>query len=477
MPTTQELLAKAKAQLAAIQQTKDAMVKAGVTDFGDAPKQLAEGQKKLEPFVKTPTAVNTPTALGELPPTPSLPDTDSSIERMTNLNVAMNTAVDQARQQRQSSTLDLLGGIVPTGALPATSFASVLSAFNRSSSPVASEFAQGAIGFAQQQEQQKFDLALAERDKTIAQQTDIRNLALSAIEAKADTSTINTILSYAESGDMDAAIRAFSSDLKIKKPEMVVENSSGRMVMYDPADPEGTFKVLLGSATGGGGGDTPPAPIGGEFANIIDIASTLGGRSAANVENVRRGLENALASGDYATTYSLIGNSVEESLTGGDKQRFANARTDFQIMSNLEIAIQKYADGGGDMGLLVGKEEEIKRKLGIDSGKATELAVQLWREFQTYRNVMTGAAFTPAESRDYAAVNPTLGKSLNLNLSVISGAKNALENRITSTIDVRVPGAGALYESIAGTSPTNEVTDDQIDKEYQAYLNMVNLEI
>jgi hypothetical protein len=79
---------------------------------------------------------------------------------------------------------------------------------------------------------------------------------------------------------------------------------------------------------------------------------------------------------------------------------------------------------------------------------------------------MTGAAFSPAESKDYASVNPTLGKSLNLNLSVIDGALNQLENRITSTVDARVPSAKYIYDygyGQAGTNATAGTNENWID--------------
>ena len=157
-----------------------------------------------------------------------------------------------------------------------------------------------------------------------------------------------------------------------------------------------------------------------------------------------------LGKGDYVGAYAVMANSVGETLTGTNKTKFEDARTDIGVLNGMREAIQSYADAGGDMGYLTGKEEEIKRKLGIDSGKASALAVQLWREFQTYRNNMTGAAFTAKESADYAAVNPTLGKSLDLNLSVIDGALAQLENRFTSTINARIPGAENIYGKISG---------------------------
>src|SRR3990167_5481622 len=147
----------------------------------------------------------------------------------------------------------------------------------------------------------------------------------------------------------------------------------------------------------------------GEYGSVINTASNLLGSEKA--KQSRKDIASAIANGDYTTAYATVANNVEQALTGEVKTRFASQRNDYATMSGLRTAIQQYADTGGDMGLLKGKEEEIKRKLGIDSGNASSLAVQLWREFQTYRVNMTGAAFSATESADYASVNPTLGKS------------------------------------------------------------------
>jgi hypothetical protein len=186
-----------------------------------------------------------------------------------------------------------------------------------------------------------------------------------------------------------------------------------------------------------------------------DFAATV--NQVANMESsvyakkaVASQLAGLIANKDYPSAYAQIANSVENALTGVPKTAFTNARTDYGVMDGMKKAIQAYAQAGGDMGLLKGTEEEIKRKLGIDSGKASVLATQLWREFQTYRNNMTGAAFGVSESRDYASVNPTLGKSLDLNLSVIDGAMNQLKNRVTSTINQRVPSAKYIQEYAEG---------------------------
>lgn len=191
----------------------------------------------------------------------------------------------------------------------------------------------------------------------------------------------------------------------------------------------------------------------GEFGATIDIVSNLE-TTVAGKNAVRSQLQNAIANKDYTTAYNQIANTVEGNLVGEAKQRFANARTDYQVMSGMRDAINAYANAGGNMGLLKGTAEEIERKLGqVTDPRFATLAVQLQREFQTYRNTMTGAAFSPEESREYASVNPTSNKTLNLNLSVIDGAMKQLENRVTKTIETRVPSAKFIYEQVKSPTP------------------------
>lgn len=206
-----------------------------------------------------------------------------------------------------------------------------------------------------------------------------------------------------------------------------------------------------------------PVNYTGEFGATIDAVGNME-TTVAGKASVKNSLKQAIANKDYVNAYNQIANTVESNLVGESKQRYTNARTDYQVMSGLRTAIENYANQGGNMGLLKGTEEQIKRKLGIDSGKASTVAVELWREFQTYRNTMTGAAFSPGESRDYASVNPSLGKSLNLNLNVIDGAMNQLENRVTGTIQARVPSAKYILDYAKNPQlGQNKNTTQQLD--------------
>jgi hypothetical protein len=185
--------------------------------------------------------------------------------------------------------------------------------------------------------------------------------------------------------------------------------------------------------------ESPTNETVGDWGSLVDVTANL--LPATRQPTIKNAMNKAFQTGDFNSAYTQIGNVVEEMLPGEQQNKFSSQRTDGFVLEGLRDAVKKYADGGGDMGLLKGTEESIKRKLGIDSGKATELAVMLWREFQTYRLNMTGAAFSPNESRDYASVNPTLSKSLDLNLNVIDGALAQINNRVDSTIKTRVTGS------------------------------------
>ena len=272
----------------------------------------------------------------------------------------------------------------------------------------------------------------------------------------------------AEAGIYDPALSNVFNKLEAKQKAETLKTSQDFELQKLAKQHE--YAMAEKAATAGSGVDN----YNGDFAQTIDQVASMES-SVYGAKNTKSILQSAIANKDYASAYAGIANVIEKGLTGVPKTSYSNARTDLGVMEGMKKAIQDYAAAGGDMGLLKGTEEEIKRKLGIDSGKASALAVQLWREFQTYRNNMTGAAFGAAESRDYASVNPTLGKSLDLNLSVIEGAQNQLKNKITSVIEQRFPSAKYIREYAEGTTQpgAGAPAASSGDPEYDAYLQSI----
>jgi len=113
----------------------------------------------------------------------------------TNFTVAVNKGIDMARQQRQDMVLDTVGGMAPAGALPASSFASVIDQFNRSAAPIQSEM----IGAALDERQN-------ETDRLEKNKNSIRELALSVSAETGDSKAAQMIAALADKGDMDGAL-------------------------------------------------------------------------------------------------------------------------------------------------------------------------------------------------------------------------------------------------------------------------------
>ncbi len=143
-------------------------------------------------------------------------DPNAAVNRVSQFNSALNVAIDKARGQRKDSTLDMIGGMIPSGALPATSFASVLSAFDADSAPLEASLIDNASEFAIQQEKRIADTKL-----------EISDLALKVGANGGSQDTVNAILALMDSGDIAGAVRIAATGLAKKG---VTEGGNGTLV-------------------------------------------------------------------------------------------------------------------------------------------------------------------------------------------------------------------------------------------------------
>ena len=233
---------------------------------------------------------------------------------------------------------------------------------------------------------------------------------------------------------LETAQRSESDRLETQREEKMLELKN--KYKLGEIDAQTNADIRKDNETGGG-----LSNYDGPFNSLISRTARLV-PSVSGAKQTRTDLAEYLQNQDYISAYSQMRNTVaQDYLTGESRTKFMNRTRDLESMSKLRAQIQNYSDNGGDMGLLVGESEKIRRRLGIGSGQETELATDLWGAFQEYRSDMSGAAFGAGESRDYASVNPTLGKSLNLNLSVIDGALNKLNRSVDSTMKSALPGS------------------------------------
>lgn len=181
-------------------------------------------------------------------------DPDAAANRMKNFSSALNVAIGKAREQRKDSTLDFLGGIIPKGAVSATSFASVLSAFDADSAPLEATLIDKAASFTEDQ--------IKVEQETRNQ---IRDLALAVAEAGGKQEVIASVLSFTDAGDVDGALKAAGAALSAASGD--IRTIGGNLVKVEK---DGTYKVLFssgGSGSGGGNTTTKKTPDGTEIYN------------------------------------------------------------------------------------------------------------------------------------------------------------------------------------------------------------------
>jgi hypothetical protein len=235
----------------------------------------------------------------------------------------------------------------------------------------------------------------------------------------------------------------------------------------------GEVRVAVNMPVGGGGVGTSLSPEGMDYSSLIDLVANTGS-SVYQQKSMREGLSQAINNGDWQTAYQFIVQGTKNSLTGENQTKFENAAIDDYVLRDLAGVIKQYQAAGGDMNIFKGSADDIAKRIGtaINDPRYTEIATQLDRAFQQYRQNMTGAAFGAAESAQYASVLPSKSRNLDLNLSIIEGALNYTNNYVTGSINGAIGPAGVSIKnklSGGGSTAGSSLSDDDA---YKLYLSM-----
>lgn len=198
-------------------------------------------------------------------------------------------------------------------------------------------------------------------------------------------------------------------------------------------------------AGGDGSTTTSGLPYNGEFAATIDIAANMFGTNEQR-KNVKTTLKNFIAQKDYGSAYATVAQATRTALKGEAATRFDNQTNSLGVLDGLETAMKAYKDAGGNTNIFRGSADKIQTKIGalMTDPRYATLAVQLNAAFQNYRLQMTGAAFSPEESAEYASILPAPGNTMDLNLAKLQGARNYLNSSIDSSIKNTV-GEGGVH--------------------------------
>jgi hypothetical protein len=231
----------------------------------------------------------------------------------------------------------------------------------------------------------------------------------------------------------DLSAKLASDTLSLNEKKALMEDARARATLSETSrhnlamelqaqtDTNLKYAELYGNPSGS---DTP-------FAATIDIAKQFGGTNAQR-KSIEGDLKKAATSQDWKTFVTQLQNAANSKIGTAQQADILNAQKELAQLSEIESLIKQYQAQNGNMGYLKGTFDQVMTRFGqlsVDP-QFKDIANQMTRAFQIYRQNMTGAAFGAQENADYKSVYPSEDNTVDLNLNKIRSAKRFLETNV-----------------------------------------------
>ena len=175
------------------------------------------------------------------------------------------------------------------------------------------------------------------------------------------------------------------------------------------------------------------APGNAPYQATIDNLVRVSG-SETSAKRTQQVLTNLSENGQWKEFFQAAKNNLKlsnyfESATG---KELVKAEAGIPASIHLAEVLKQYQDMNGNMGYVKGSVNSIETNLGqlVVDPKFSSIATELTLAFQQYRNDMSGAAFSAGESASYEAVLPSAKKNYDLNVAVLEGMNQFLNNKV-----------------------------------------------
>lgn len=204
----------------------------------------------------------------------------------------------------------------------------------------------------------------------------------------------------------------------------------------------------------------------GEWRSIANsVFSSVPGTKRKAIED---GLDDFISNGDMTGAKDYILKVARDTALAEEKKN-VNAREEALYAVNIiEDSLAQYINMGGDTGLLTGNVEKFYNRV-LKKTKdpiQAELANTIAQTIQTYRQQLTGAAFTESEAREYNRLFPSITKSPELNQSLINSLKSQYERNMRLFYERQLGSTGYTKleeltgEPIVGTGDLQRFTSN-----------------
>ena len=202
----------------------------------------------------------------------------------------------------------------------------------------------------------------------------------------------------------------------------------------------------------------------GEWRSIAN--SVFSNVPAAKRQTIEDGLDDFIQNGDMSGAKDYILKVARDTALAEEKKNVIAREEALYAIGIIEDNLYEYISMGGDTGLLTGNVEKFYNnvlKKTKDPIKA-ELANTISQTIQTYRQQLTGAAFTESEAREYNRLFPSITKSPELNQALINSLKSQYERNMRLFYERQLGSAGYTKledltgEPIVGTGDLSRFT-------------------
>jgi hypothetical protein len=236
-------------------------------------------------------------------------------------------------------------------------------------------------------------------------------------------------------------------------------------------DEEGNRSVSTTSVSGGGGGGsvvtpggpvTPrktttapgkpasPIPASPRVTAIRDAIAALGPQLTKDKRTaLTKSIETHLAAGNIEKAKDALLSSTIASLPAEQQNKAHGRNIALDELDRIQGLLASFEAKGGKTSLLRGTQEQIFQKLGATSDPAlAEIGNAIRLSIVSYRNAVSGAAFTESEMKEYQGIFPSDKKNAELNTAKIKSLRDAFTNNQASILS-NVLGGRDVFKALA----------------------------
>lgn len=296
---------------------------------------------------------------------------------------------------------------------------------------------------------------LDERTRVLAQQKDLeQNLSSVALEAAKNGASQSVIKAISSAKSIGDAITAAGTSLKTPSTEVVKLGDSQAMLID-----KNTGKVLktYGTApsTGVNVGGANGAAYSGVLSTILGSGKFTKDQAAAVTNAVNNGQD----------PFTVIKNNAKNIMGQTEATKLTSLEASRDAFNDFAASLQAYYDAGGDTSLIKGNFEKTINKLGkVNDPNLVTLATQLQGTIQSYRNAISGTAYSDQEGKDIASIFPGITNTKTMNDAIIKGRNKLFD---TSIDGIYRSALGGAYDTLKGVEQKNSTAKNGMsDRDY-----------